>query len=262
MPHVAVLYRYPVKGFTPELPESLRITADGRVAGDRVLGFRFANTPEPDDEWSTKHGMLALVNTPGIASLRLQYNDAGGRLRVEHDGAVLVEDTLDAEGRQRIIEAVAAFATGLPESALAGHPERLPLRLIGDGTTSRYQDRPDGYVTLHGRSSVEALGQRLGTDISEVRFRSNVAIEGLAPFEEQDWMGRTLRIGDVRFRVHIPIRRCLATHANPDTGERDQPILTTLTRAFAQEEPTLAVALVPLGPGEIRLGDELELEAP
>ena len=49
MPHVAALYRYPVKGFTPEMPASLTITDGGRVAGDRVLGFRFADTPEADD---------------------------------------------------------------------------------------------------------------------------------------------------------------------------------------------------------------------
>jgi uncharacterized protein YcbX len=69
---VTALYRYPVKGFTPESRESLSIV-DGRIAGDRVLGFRFANTPEPDEAWSRKHGMLALVHTPGLARLRLSY---------------------------------------------------------------------------------------------------------------------------------------------------------------------------------------------
>src|SRR5690606_40112458 len=53
----------------------------------------------------------------------------------------------------------------------------------------------------------------------------NVSIDGLEPFEEQGWMGRHLRIGSARFRVELPIRRCLAPHANPETGERDQPIL-------------------------------------
>jgi hypothetical protein len=35
------------------------------------------------------------------------------------------------------------------------------LRLVGDGRTSRYQDRPDGYVAIHGRASVQALGKAL-----------------------------------------------------------------------------------------------------
>jgi uncharacterized protein len=69
-----------------------------------------------------------------------------------------------------------------------------------------------------------------------------------------------LRIGGLQFRVHAPIDHCLATHANPETGERDRPVLTTLTRGIDQQNPTLAVALVPLGPGELRLGDEARLE--
>jgi len=261
MPHAAALYRYPVKGFTPESRDTLTVTPQGRIAGDRVLGFRFADTSEPDEAWSSKFGMLVLVNTPGLARLRLSFDDAASRLRITCDGERLVDEPLDAEGRRRISEAVAAFAIGLDETPLKGHPERMPLRLIGDGVTPRYQDRPDGYVTLHGRNSVIALGQALNTELSELRFRSNVAIDGLHPFEEQEWIGRELRLGSTRFRVHAPIRRCLATHANPQSGERDQPILTTLTRRLGQEEPTLAVALVPLGPGEIHVGDELALEA-
>ncbi len=54
--------------------------------------------------------------------------------------------------------------------------------------------------------------------------------------------------------------RCLATHANPATGERDLPLMTTLTATFAQERPTFGVALVPTGAGgDIRLGDAVQL---
>ena len=38
MPHVVALYRYPVKGFTPEECETLTVLDEGRIAGDRVLG--------------------------------------------------------------------------------------------------------------------------------------------------------------------------------------------------------------------------------
>jgi uncharacterized protein YcbX len=257
---VAALYRYPVKGFTPESRESLTVV-DGRVAGDRVLGFRFANTPEPNEAWSSKHGMLALVNTPGITRLRLSYDEATQRLGISLDGELLVEDRLDAAGRARICGAVANFVKDLPESGLKGHPERLPLRLVGDGHTSRYQDQPDGYVTIHGRASVQALGKALNDpDLSELRFRSNVSVDGLEPFEEQGWIGKTVRVGSMQFRVHTSIGRCLAPHANPETGQRDRPILTTLTHAFGQEKPTLAVGLVPEGAGNIAIGDEVLLE--
>jgi uncharacterized protein YcbX len=47
MARIVALYRYPVKGFTPERCEALTALPEGRVVGDRVLGFRFANSRVP-----------------------------------------------------------------------------------------------------------------------------------------------------------------------------------------------------------------------
>ena len=65
MPHVVALYRYPVKGFTPEEFDTLTVLNEGKIAGDRVFAIRFADTKAADDAWSRKSGMVALINTPG-----------------------------------------------------------------------------------------------------------------------------------------------------------------------------------------------------
>ncbi len=260
MPHVAALYRYPVKGFTPEQRDALTILPSGRVAGDRVLGFRFASTEEPDDEWSRKQGMVVLMNTPGLARLQVRYDDRANRMAIVLDGKPFADEPLDTEGRVRLATALAGYVLGLDENPLEDHPERLPLRLVGDGVTPRYHDSQDGTVTLHGRGSLSALREALhDPEASELRFRSNVSIEGLDPWEEQTWIGRRIAIGAVEFTVDRPKVRCLATHANPITGVRDHPVMTTLTRAFDQKQPTFAVALIPAGPGEIRIGDEVRV---
>jgi uncharacterized protein YcbX len=78
----------------------------------------------------------------------------------------------------------------------------------------------------------------------------------LRAWEEQSWVGQKIRIGTVEFNVVKPKTRCLATHANPITGERDLPILTTLTGKIGQENPTFAVAMSPTAAGgQIRVGD-------
>jgi uncharacterized protein YcbX len=260
MPRVAALYRYPVKGFNPEECETLTVLDEGRIAGDRVLGFRFADTEAPDDAWSKKTGMVALVNAPGLARLRLKLEEKPVRLRISLETAVLAEESLNSEGRKRIAAAVEDYVLNLDENPLSDHPERLPLRLVGDGLQPRYHDEEAGRVTLHGRASLEALGAALETEISELRFRSNVAIDGLEAWEEQRWVGRKIRIGVVGFEVVKPKTRCLATHANPTTGERDLPILTTLTRNIGQETPTFAVAIFPTGAGgQIRIDDRVTL---
>jgi uncharacterized protein YcbX len=261
MLHVAALYRYPVKGFTPEECDTLTVLDDGRIAGDRVLGLRFADSAAADEAWSKKTEMVALMNTPGLARLHLRFEEAARRLRLSCAGTVFVDVVLTEEGRQRLATAVAEYVLTLDENPLADHPERLPLRVIGDGLTPRYHDAEAGQVTLHGRGSLHALMAALThADGSEQRFRSNIALEGLGAWEELRWVGRKVRIGTVTFDVVRPKVRCLATHANPTTGERDVPILTTLTAVFGQEKPTFGVAMVPShAGGHIHVGDHVTL---
>ncbi|MGZ8211150.1 MAG: MOSC domain-containing protein [Burkholderiales bacterium] len=262
MAHVVALYRYPVKGFTPEPCPSLTVLEEGRIAGDRVLAFRFADSTLPETAWSRKYGFTVLANTPGLARLRLRFDHSGLRLSLTLDGELLVEDGLDESGRRRIAEAVERFVVGLRENPLTDHRERRPLRLVGDGVTSRYQDNEEGQITLHSRESVAALAAALrASRIDEARFRSNVAIEGVDAWDEQDWIGRKVTMGDVEFDAVRPKVRCLATHADPDTGERDLPVMQTLVRAFQQQEPMFAVALMPRGAGGVvRVGDQVTVE--
>ncbi|HSB49029.1 MAG TPA: MOSC domain-containing protein [Burkholderiales bacterium] len=261
MPTVVALHRYPVKGLAPEACKSLTVLSEGRIAGDRVLAFRFANSSAPDAAWSRKQECVVLMNTPGLARLEARFDHRTRRLTLSHGGTVLADAPLDDAGRRRLATAFQQYVLALPENPLGGHPERLPLKLVGDGATPRYHDNEGGQATLHSRESLAAVAAAAADPaLSEIRFRSNIAIEGVAAWEEQDWMGRRVRIGQVEFDVVRRKVRCLATHANPRTGERDVPVMRVLTSAFAQMEPTFAVGMVTRGAGgEIRVGDEVRL---
>lgn len=261
MPRVVALYRYPFKSFTPEACKVLTVLEEGRIAGDRVLGIRFANSNVPDDAWSKKHEFVALVNTPGLARLKLRFDHDLLRLYIKLEGTDFIDEALDNKGRKRIASAIENYVLQLDENPLSTHPDRLPLRIVGDGITSRFQDNEAGQITLHSRESLAAVAAAVrDANLSELRFRSNIAIEGLEAWEEQSWVGRKIRIGQVIFDAVIPKGRCLATQANPDSGQRDLPILKTLTRAFHQEKPTFAIGMVTNGAGgQIHVGDKVSL---
>ncbi len=261
MPRVVALYRYPLKSFTPEECEVLTVLGEGQIVGDRVLGLRFANSAVPDDVWSKKYDLLGLVNTPGLTRLHLRFDHKGLRLCISLEGAVLVNEGLDETGRKRIAAAVEDYVLKLDPNPLSGHPERLPLRLVGDGVTPRYHNTEGGQVTVHSRESLAAVAAAVGDPgLDERRFRSNIAVEGLEAWEEQSWLRRKVRIGQVDVEVVKPKVRCLVTHANPKTGKWDLPILTTLTNVFGQKQPTFAVSMLPTrAGGEIHVGDEVSL---
>ncbi|MDP1672045.1 MAG: MOSC domain-containing protein [Burkholderiales bacterium] len=261
MPRVVALYRYPVKGFTPEPCTALTVLPEGRVAGDRVLAFRFANAPVADDQWCRKYEGIVLANTPGLARLSTQFDHHQLRLKISLDAQVLADEGLDEAGRKRMVEALTAYVLDLREHPLRNHPDRLPLKLIGDGVTPRYQDNQAGQVTLHSRETIASAATALREPkLSEHRFRSNIAIEGVEAWAEQSWLGRSIRIGGVEFDVVKPKTRCLATHANPLTGERDLTVMQGLMRSFAQKESTLGVGMLTRGAGgEIHVGDSVSV---
>ena len=260
MARVVALYRYPVKGFAPEVCQSLTVLEQGRIAGDRVLGFRFADSPAADDAWSRKNELVVLMNTPGLARLAVRFDSKAMRLCISHGGDVLADEALNPAGRRRICVALEHYVSGLEENPLSAHPQRLPLRLVGDGVSPRYQDNSEGQATLHSRETLATVAAAIGEPaLSEVRFRSNIVIEGVAPWEENRWFGRRILIGDVEFEVVRHKTRCLATHANPGTGARDLPMMALLVKHFGQEQPTFAVGMVARGGGrQIRIGDDVD----
>lgn len=261
MPRIVALYRYPLKGFTPEPVQSLLIRPDGRVAGDRVLNLRFADAPVGDTDWCRKYHGVVLANTPGLARLATAWDHDRQRLKITLDGRVIVDEALEGPGRQRIVDALTAYVSGLDENPLQGHPERLPLKLVGDGVMPRYQDNEAGQVTLHSRETIASVAQALGDpQLSEHRFRHNIVIEGVRAWEELSWLGKRLRIGTVEMDVVKPKTRCLATHANPETGQRDLQVMQGLVRHFRQEQPTLGIGMLTHGAGgEVRIGDDIRV---
>src|SRR4051812_23758255 len=119
---VAALYRYPLKGFNREECQSLCVLDTGRIAGDRVLGVRFANAAAPGDAWGTKHEMVALVNTPGLARLDVMFDHAALRVRIGLEGKILVDEGLEEGGREHIAIAIEQYVLGLAENPLSSQP--------------------------------------------------------------------------------------------------------------------------------------------
>lgn len=254
------LYRHPVKSFTPERLTELRVL-NGKVQGDRVLGFRFADQGAPDDwGWRRKANFVALSNTPALPQLDVSYDDESQNLSLKYEGEVFVEGSIASEeDRRDISEALGEFVTSLDINPLVGHPERVPLNLIGDGKQGLFHDSVEGGVTIYGVESLNAFSKHVGTEIDGRRFRANVVIEGGEAWGELAWTDR-VSIGGNPYEVSKLVPRCLATHANPVSGGRDQDIMKSLISANGHETPTFAVRLNPLTKDSvIRVGDSVEV---
>ncbi len=92
------------------------------------------------------------------------------------------------------------------------------------------------------------------------RFRPNVVVDGAPAWAEDGWVGRHVRIGEVRFRMPKPCARCVLTTNDQETGERGREPLRTLgQRRNINQELLFGMNLIPDNAGVLRIGDPVEL---
>jgi hypothetical protein len=91
------------------------------------------------------------------------------------------------------------------------------------------------------------------------RFRPNLVVEGAAPHAEDGW--RRIRVGPITLRVVKPCSRCAITTVDPDRGVRDgpEPLETLATYRRRDGKVYFGQNVIPDGPGEIRVGDTVEV---
>jgi len=91
-------------------------------------------------------------------------------------------------------------------------------------------DRGRAPVSLLSTGSLEAMQAAAGISeaIDPRRFRMLFGVEGVGPHEEDEWIGRNVRVGDAVVAVGGNTGRCIVTSRHPETGVRNLPTLDVL----------------------------------
>lgn len=223
---LAALYRYPVKGLSPEPLEAADLQADDYFPGDRL--FALENGPSGFDPAAPEHQpkikFLMLMRNAALAGLKTRYDAATGALTIAQDGREVAKGELrSAHGRGAIED----FLSGFLSSDIRG-----PVRLLTAPDGFRFTDSKSGFVSLVNLASVAAIGEAQKAAIDPLRFRANLYIADMAPWAEAALVGRTLSVGRTRLEILKMTDRCAATGVEPGTGRRDMDLVQTLRQTF------------------------------
>jgi hypothetical protein len=139
------------------------------------------------------------------------------------------------------------------------------LRLVqADPELGGIDRGPAGGVSLISEASVarlEAVAE--GHAVDARRFRMLVEVTGTAAHEEDEWVGRMVRLGEARIAFRGHVGRCLVTSQSPDTGIVDLPTLELLSyrRGLPTSEPlAFGVFGEVIESGMVRVGDSVTPE--
>lgn len=250
--HVAALYRYPVKGLSPERLEGVRLAPGGTFPLDRA--YAIGNGPTGFDpaapSYLPKVRFLMLMRNERLAALDTRLDDASRTLTIRRDGATVAEGRLDtAEGRA----AIEAFFDAYEADELRGPAEVLHVPGFS------FSDVAAKVVSLINLESVRDLAGRIGAAVDPRRFRGNLLVEAMPAWSELDLVGRRVAIGEVVLEGMDRIVRCAATNVNPDTAERDLTIPRALDENYGHGDCGIYLRVV--GGGEIKTGDAVRVDA-
>ncbi|MEM6679950.1 MAG: MOSC domain-containing protein [Pseudomonadota bacterium] len=229
MAELTQIWRHPIKGVSAERVTALTLGADSPIPHDRAWAIAHGGSDfdAANPAWVPRKNFVVQAHVPELARTATRMDEATGALTLEHPTqapVTLVPGT--AEGDAALTAWIAP---------LAGERQPGPYRMARL-PAAHLSDMPQNYVSILSLSSLRALGEHLGQPMDVRRFRGNLWLEGLWPWQEEEWIGREISIGPVRFRVDEPIGRCRATEAGPETGRYDATTVAGLRKARGHTE--------------------------
>jgi uncharacterized protein YcbX len=251
MPRVARFSIAPVRSLGLEHPDEIDLTEVG-VVEDRRFYLVDDQTGRLLDRMVIGELVQVAAHTdPGATRLRMAFPDGtvideavrlGDAIRTPIYGRTAAGHVVDGPWTEAL-------------SAFAGRAVRLVRCDLPGGT------RDGDHASLVGDGSLAELARQAGVEVVDTRrFRMLIDLEGLAPHEEDTWVGGRIAIGEAILRITEQDARCAITTQDPESGVRDLDTLRTLIEYRGLRDGKYADFGI-LGdvdrPGRIRLGDEV-----
>ncbi|AMN39687.1 MOSC domain-containing protein [Rhodoplanes sp. Z2-YC6860] len=243
------IYRYPVKGLSPEPMPHADLASGRTVACDRM--YAIENGPSGFDPanpaYLPKQRFLMLMRNARLAELHTQFDDRS------HVLTIRAENREAARGDLRTPEGRAAVEGFFAEHC-ADELRGPPRVLFADGHS--FSDVAKKVVSIINLASVADLENAVGAPVHPLRFRGNLYVEGWPAWHELDLVGSEVTVGPaVRLKIVKRIVRCAATEVDPETGIRDLPIPKTLMKTYGHADCGIYGEVI--ADGTVSVGDRV-----
>ena len=246
MARVSALWRHPIKSHGREALQNVTLAKGQTMPWDRRWAVAHALAKSDGSAWAPSVNYSRGSKLPTLMAINARTDEATGRVTLSHPE--LSDLTFDPDRDEALfLEWIAPIMP--PERTQSARIHRVPGRGMTD------TDFPS--LSLINLASHAEVAAKLAQDISPLRWRCNIHIEGLAPWAEDNWIGKTVQVGKVEFNIREPIKRCMATTANTDTGLRDADTLGILKANWNHQN--FGVYAEVTCSGNITIGDKVEV---
>ena len=234
---LAAIWRHPIKGIGREALDAVDLAPGAPVPLDRAWALLQEGAPDTDD-WQPRRHFLQGAAGPSLMAIHASWD--GEALTLTHPDRPDLRLDPDRDG-EALREWVAPIWP-------AQRP--APARLVRAPATGM-ADCAEPFVSILSTASLDALSEAAGAALDARRFRGNLLVEGLDPWEEWGWVGRRLHVGEAELEVVERTGRCRATEADPETGRREHDPVRLLREGWGHTDFGVYARVVSSGRVEV-----------
>ncbi len=248
----------PVKSVSFQSIDRCEIKKNIGIVGDRIfafakdLNFDQAKLFEksPDKRKGKWNKVLTLKNSPVLNKYNFEFKDEKLTLTLKNK-EILTIDINQLSDRQAVSNKITELEGSLKQPIVLMDNRDLPFF---DTSISNKVDFINS-VSLLNIQSINDFQQKIDKKVEISRFRGNICIDGIKPWEEREWIGKIIKINNVSFKVEKNIPRCVAINLKPTTDDNSLNLLQLLKKTYDHFE--MGIYLTALDDGEIGVGNKL-----
>ena len=250
----------PVKSISFQTIEKCEIKKDVGIIGDRIFAFAkdleedkallFEKNPEErKGKWNK---VLTLKNSPVLNKYNFLFKENKLTLTFK-DKEILTINASELSERQLLSNKIIELENSLKEPIVLMKNEESPFFDTSISNKVNFINS----VSLINIQSINDFQKKIDKKVEISRFRGNICIDGIKPWEEQEWVGKIIKINNVSFKVEKKIPRCVAINLKPKTDDGSLNLLQALKKTYNHFD--MGIYLTALDNGEINLGDKIEI---
>ena len=249
----------PVKSISFQTIDKCEIKKNIGIIGDRIFAFAkdldldkaqlFEKSPEErKGKWNK---VLTLKNSPVLNKYNFLYKENSLTLTFK-DKEILTIDINELSEHQLLSNKSIELENSLKEPIVLMKNEEFPFF---DTSISNKVDFINS-VSLINIQSVNDFQKKTNEKVEISRFRGNICIDEIKPWEEREWIGKTIKINNISFKVEKNIPRCVAINLKPSTDDNSLNLLQSLKKTYNHFE--MGIYLTALNDGKVEVGNKIE----
>ncbi len=244
------IWRHPIKSHGREPLEDVTLATGQTLPHDRrwAVAHEVSKFDAEAPAWQPCSQFVIGAKSPSLQAMRASFSEATGQVTLAHPA---LEDFTFSPDNAAEAAAFIAWMTPL------ANPDRPAPKALVTAPARGMTDTDFPSISLINLASHRAVEARLGREISPLRWRGNFLFDSDAPWVENSWVGKRLRLGEAELEGVEPIQRCRATTASTRTGDTDADTLKALNEGFGHQNCGLYARV--LTSGKVRAGDKLEV---